>query len=146
MSTQPVKHRIFVQASAQASWSRFLDPTPRNNQPELPVRDILDGSELVDPFDSDIDRIRREENGVNILGTPLGSDSFVASYLQRKGLKHHLLLRFIKDVAATGFPREAEHMLKVAAIPRLSHILISVQKGKHTVGWMTEMDGAHLSA
>ena len=110
------------------------------------MHDILDGSEQVDPFDSVSERISREENGVNIMGTPLGSDFFIASYLQGKGLKHHLLLRFIKDVAAAGFPREAEHMLKGASIPRLSHILISVQKVKHRVGWMTEMDGAHLSA
>ena len=83
---------------------------------------------------------------MNILETPMGSDSFVTSYLQVKGLKHHLLLRFIKDVAAARFSREADQMLKGVAIPRLSHILISVQKGKHTMGWMTEINGAHLSA
>jgi len=87
-----------------------------------------------------------EETGVNILGIPLASNSYVASYLRGKGLKHHLLLRFIKDVVAAGFPREAEHMLKKAAVPRLYHILRSVQKNKHTVGWMTEMDETHLSA
>jgi hypothetical protein len=48
---------------------------------KLPVHDILDGSELVPPFDSDNKQILRDENGVNILGTPLGFDSFVASYL-----------------------------------------------------------------
>ena len=37
-------------------------------------------------------------------------------------------------------------MLKGAAVPRLSHIRISVQRNKRTIGWMTEMDGAHLSA
>ena len=116
------------------------------NQTELPVHGIPYESDLVDRFDSDSERIWREENGVNIVGTLVGSDSFVASYLQEKGLKHHLLFRFIKDVAAAGFPREAEHMLKGAAIPRLLHILRSVQKGKHTVGWMTKMDGAHLSS
>ena len=81
-----------------------------------------------------------------IVGPPLGSHSFVHSYLHGKGLKRHLLPRFIKDVAAAGFPMEAEHMLKGAEIPRLSHILRSVKKSQHTVGWMTEMDGAHLSA
>jgi len=35
----------------------------------------------------------------------------VTGYLKGKGLKHHLLLSFIKDVAASGFPREAEQML-----------------------------------
>ncbi len=92
----------------------------------MPVHDILDGSELVDPFDLDSEQISTKENGVNILRTPLGSNSFVFGYLTGKGLKHHLLLRFIKDVAAAGFPREAGHMLKRAAMPRLPHILNSV--------------------
>ena len=48
---------------------------------KLPVHDIPDGSELVDPFDSDNERIWREENGVNILGTLLKFDSFIVSYL-----------------------------------------------------------------
>jgi hypothetical protein len=112
---------------------------------ELPVHDIPDGSELLDPFDSDSKRIWVEENGMNIMGTPLGSNSYVASYLQGKGLKHHLL-RFIKDVAAARFPREAEPMIKRVTIPRLQHILRSVQNNNHAVGWMTEMDRAHLSA
>ena len=145
LTTKTAKNRIFVQSSAQAKQSRFLDVTPRNNQTELPVHDIPDGGELVDPFDSVSEWIWRDENGVNILGTPMGSDSLVASYLHRKGLNHHLL-RFTKDVAAAGFPREAEQMLKGAADLRLSHILRSVQKNKHVVGWVKEMDGAHLSA
>ena len=58
-----------------------MDLTPRNNQTELPVHDIPNGSKLVDPFDSDNERIWREDNGVNILGAPLGSDSFVAFFL-----------------------------------------------------------------
>jgi hypothetical protein len=73
----------------------------------LPVHDIPDGSELVDPFDRESNRFWKEDNGVNILGTPLGSSSFVSGYLRGKGLKHLLLLRFIKDVAAAGFLREA---------------------------------------
>jgi hypothetical protein len=82
---------------------------------------------------------------VNILGTPLGTPAFVSSYLQGKGLKHLLLLQFIRDVASAGFPREAELMLKGAADPRMSHILRSVQRSQHSRGWMQEMDGAHLS-
>ncbi len=35
-------------------------------------------------------------------------------------------------------------MLKGAAVPRLSHILRSVQKSQHSRGWMQEMNGAHL--
>jgi hypothetical protein len=81
----------------------------------------------VDPFDPDNERVWLEENGVNIMGTLLGSSYFVTSYLKGKGHKHHLLLvRFIKDVAAARFPREVEQMLKWATITRLSHILISV--------------------
>ncbi len=36
--------------------------------------------------------------------------------------------------------------MKGAAAPRLSLILRSVQKNKHTMGWMKEMDEIHLSA
>ena len=79
------------------------------------------------------------------MGAHLGSIPFVTGYIRGKRLKHHLLLSLIKDVAAAGFPREAEHMLKGAAVPRLSRILRLVPKNKHTVGWMIEMDGAHLS-
>ena len=70
----------------------------------------------MDPFDHESDRIWGVENGFNILETPLGSNSFVAGYLRGKGLKHLLLLRFIKDVVAAGFPREAEHMLKGSVV------------------------------
>ena len=51
----------------------------------MSVHDIIDGSELVDPFVHESDRIWREENGVNILGTPLGSSSFVSGYLRGQG-------------------------------------------------------------
>jgi hypothetical protein len=146
LTTHTVKNRIFVQHSAQAKWNHFIAVTPRNSLTELPVHDIPDGSELVDPFDPASDRIWGEENDVNILETPLGSNFFVAGYLRGKGLKHLLLLRFIKDVAAAGFPKEAEQMLMGAVVPRLFHILKSVQMNNNSVGWMKEMDGAHLSA
>ena len=70
----------------------------------------------------------------------------MSDYLRGKGLKHLLLMRFIKDVVAAGFPREVAQMLKGATMPRLSHIFKSVQKNNHTAGWMAEMVGAHLSA
>ena len=91
----------------------------------------------MDPFDLESNRIWGEDNGVNIMGTRLGSNSFVAGYLRGKGLKHLLILRFIRDVAAARFPREAEHMLKGFAVPCLSHILRSVQKNNYSLGWMT---------
>ena len=101
LTTQTVKNRIYVQSSAQARWSRFVAVAPHNTATKLPVHDILDGSELVDPFDHESDRVGKKENGVNILGTPLRSSSFVSCNLRGKGLKHLLLLRFIEDVAAT---------------------------------------------
>jgi hypothetical protein len=99
----------------------------------------------VDPFDPRSERIWPDQNGVNIMGTPMGPPAFVSSYLHGKGLTY-LLLRFIKDEASAGFPREAELMLKGAAVLRLSRILRSVHKNQHSRGWMREMDGAHLSA
>ena len=81
LTTQTVKNKIYVQPSARANLCRFLECTPRNAQSELPVHDIPDGSERVDPFDLDNERVWVEENGVNILGTPLGAPAFVSSYL-----------------------------------------------------------------
>ena len=100
---------------------------------------------MSDPFDKESVRFWTDASGINILGTPLGSSSFVSDYLRGKGLKHLLLLRFVKDMANAGFPREAEQTLKGAPMPRLSHILKSVQKNNHSVRWMAEMDDAHLS-
>ena len=94
---------------------------------------IPDGSKRVDPFELDNERIWPDEDGVNILGNPMCSNLFVSSYLPGKGLKHRLLLQFIQDVATAGFLREAEHMLKRAAVLRLSHILRSIQKNQHSL-------------
>ncbi len=57
LTTQTVKNRIFIQSSAQASWSHFIAVTPRKTLTGLLVPDIPGGSELVDPFDSESDRI-----------------------------------------------------------------------------------------
>jgi len=100
---------------------------------------IPDGSERVDLFDLDSERIWPEKDGVIIMGTPLGSSLFVSSYLPSKEVKHRLLLQFIQDVAAAGYPREAEHMLKEAVVSRLSHILRSVQKNQNSIGWMPSL-------
>ncbi len=127
LTPQTVKNRIYVQPSAQPNWCRFLVDAPRAAQSELPVHDIPDGRERVDPSYLDSERVWVDENGANILGTPLGTSAFVSSYLQGKGVKHLLLLRFVKDVASTEFPKEAELMLKGATVPRLSHILRSLQ-------------------
>jgi hypothetical protein len=114
-----------------------MDSTPRNSLTDLPVHDDMsDGSDRVKPFDMDNERIWPNEDGVNIVGTPLGSSLCVSSYLQGKGLKHRLLLQCIQDVAVSGFPRKTEQMRKGATIPRLSHILRLVQKNQHSLGCM----------
>ncbi len=51
------------------------------------------------------------DDGINILGTPLGSLEFIEAYLFGKGLKQRQLLSFIHDVAVTWFPREVVGML-----------------------------------
>jgi hypothetical protein len=54
-------------------------------------------------------------------------------------------LCFIKEVANAGFKREVVDILKAVAIPRLSHILKSIQKNENTTGWMKSIDEDHLS-
>ncbi len=56
LTTQIVKNMIYVQQSAQSQCSRFIAATPRSTATELPVHDIPDGSELVDPFDRESER------------------------------------------------------------------------------------------
>ncbi len=55
------------------------------------------------------------------------------------------MLDFIKEVAEAGYPREATAMLTGTAVPRLTHILKSIQKNPDTVEWIRDMDSAHLS-
>jgi hypothetical protein len=74
LTTQTAKNRIFVHASDRANWCRFLHATPRNALTELPVHDIPDGSERVELFDHESEGIWHGEDGMNILGTPLGSN------------------------------------------------------------------------
>jgi len=145
LTTQAVKNRIYVQPSAREGWINFLDATPRDPSAPLQLHDIPDGSSFVDPFDTDSRRIWPEEDGINVLGTPLGSPDFIDSYLFGKGIKHRQLLTFIQEVATAGYPREALSMLTGAACPRLTHILKSTVKNERTEAWMKDMDSAHLS-
>jgi hypothetical protein len=46
-------------------------------------------------MDLDIIRIWPANDGVNVLGTPLGSPELIESYLFGKGIKHKQLLSFI---------------------------------------------------
>ncbi len=45
-------------------------------------------------------------DGINILGTALGSPKFVKQYLVNKLEKHKTLLAFITGVAKIGFSRQ----------------------------------------
>ena len=95
LSTQVVKNRIFVQPFARFGWTHFLESTPRDPSALLPNHDIPDGSFLSDPLDPDSTRRWLGDDGINILGTPLGTSDFIESYLDVKGHKHKQLLIFI---------------------------------------------------
>jgi hypothetical protein len=111
-----------------AGWIEFMDSTPRDPTAALPIHDIPDGSSLADLSDINNARLWPESDGINVLGTPLGTPEFIESYLFGKGIKHRQLMGFIKDVAAASFPRKAIAMLTRAACPRLTHLLKSVEK------------------
>jgi len=83
LTTQIVKNRIFVHQSARAKWRHFLDSAPRNSLAELPVHDIPDGSERVDPFDPNNEKIWPDEDEVNILGTTLLGPNFLSPHTYR---------------------------------------------------------------
>ena len=121
-----------------------MKSTPRYPTATLPIHDISDGSSFADPFDPDIARQCPEADGINVLGTPMGSPDFIESYLFGKGIKHGQLLSFIQEVAFAGFPMEAVAMLTEAAGPRLTHLLKSVEKNPRTEPWMQEIDSASV--
>ena len=73
-----------------------------------------------------------EDDGINILGPPLGSPAFIESYMFGKGIKHRALLNFIQEVAAAGFPREGVAMLTGATSQKLAYLLKTVQKNSIT--------------
>ena len=71
---------------------------PRSSDPStLCLRDLPDGR--LQPSDDTLP----ENDGVNILGTPMGSPSIVEEYLHKKLEKHKVLLSFIVSVAKMGF-------------------------------------------
>ena len=72
-----------------------MDITPRDPSAALPINAIPDGSVLTDAFDPGSVRLWPEDEGINVLGTPLGSPDFIESYLFGKGIKHRQLLNFI---------------------------------------------------
>ena len=66
----------------------FLDSTPRDPTVAQPIHDIPYGSFLVDPSNVNNARLWPESDGINVLGTPLGTPEFIESYLFGKGIKH----------------------------------------------------------
>ena len=110
----------------------MFDSTPRDPTAALPIHDIPDRSFLADPSDINNARLWPESDGINGLGTPLGTPEFIESYLFGKGIKYKQLMGFIKDMATVGFPREAIAMLTRAACPRLTHLLKFVEKNPST--------------
>ncbi len=62
-----------------------MESTPRDPSLTLQVHCIPDGSIMRDESDPDSYRQWRADDGINILGTPLGSPAFIESYLFGKG-------------------------------------------------------------
>ncbi len=152
LKTQASKNRVYVQPSARAGWVAFLEANPRSEDMNiLSLHDIPDGR-LPEPVEFEEAFYAPHQgpqwpdaDGINILGTPLGSPAFVEQYLQEKLAKHKTLLNFIKNVAKAGFSREAHKMLTTADVPRLTHVLKSVPKDDASTTWMKEADDAHLT-
>ena len=92
-----------------------MDSTPRDHTAALPIHDIPDGSFLTDPSDPRSARLWREDDGINVLGTPLGSPDFIESHLFGKDIKYRELLNFIQEVASACVPRAVVAMLTRAA-------------------------------
>ncbi len=56
-----------------------------------------------------------------------------------------MLLNFIQEVAAAGFPREVVAMITGEVSQKLIYLLKTVQKNPQTARWMREMDDADVS-
>ncbi len=95
LTTHTLKNRIYVQPSARNGWHHLLESTSRDSSLPLLIHCIPDGSTLMDDFDSDSYRRWSDDDGINILGTPLGSPAFIESYMFVKRVKHRMLLNFI---------------------------------------------------
>ena len=77
----------------------------------------------MDPLDPDSKRFWLDDDGINVMGTPLETPEFIDSYLFGKGIKHRQWLTFIQEAALAGNPREPIAMLTGAVCSRLTHIL-----------------------
>ncbi len=138
-----------MQLLARAGWTAYLNNNPNNSDDVLFLHDTPDGctSIEIDPYDPDkcLNLVCPSNDGINILGTPLGSSEFVKQYLMNKLEKHKTLLAFITDVGKMGFSRESHKMLIGSVDPRLSHIVKFVPKDETSTEWMQEADKEHLS-
>ena len=71
----------------------------------MSLHDIPDGHIPIEigPYDMNLclEPVWPANDGINILGTSLGSPEFVKQYLMTKLEKHKTLLAFIMDVAKT---------------------------------------------
>ena len=95
LTTHAKKNMIFVQPSARVGWRQYLESTPCDPSLSLQVHSIPDGSFAVDESYPDSYRHWPDEDGITILGTPLGSPAFIESFLFGKGVKHRVILNFI---------------------------------------------------
>ena len=82
LKTQASKNRVYVSPSARETWTSYLEDNPRSSHPTiLCLHDIPDGrlqEEADIYFDGPpVGPSWPENDGVNILGTPLGSPAFV---------------------------------------------------------------------
>ncbi len=68
-----------------------MNLTPRDPSRHLQIHCIPDGSSLTDDSDPDSYRQWHVDDGINILGTLLGSPDFIESYLLGKGVKRRVL-------------------------------------------------------
>jgi len=87
LKIQASKNRVYVPPSARETWKSYLENNPRSYDPTiLCIHGIPDGrlQEEVDVIYYDghpIGPTWPKNDGVNILGTPLGSPAFVEEYL-----------------------------------------------------------------
>jgi hypothetical protein len=102
LTTHATKNMVYVQPPALARWTTYLNNNPRNAEGTLSLHDIRDGRIPIeiDPYDPDLclEPVWPANDGINILGTPLGSPKFVKQHLTTKLEKHKTLLAFIADV------------------------------------------------
>ena len=118
LATQASKNRVYGQPSAKSAWIAYLDAKPRcEDSNVISLHDNPNGrlhipDESKDVYYDPNQRFFWQKNdGINILGTSLGSLEFVKEYLQGKLDKHNILREFIVDVDNMGFSREAHTML-----------------------------------